>query len=240
MRNEGETLKKLEGEARRLRKAENWDEEAIRANTRILEVDSRNFAALNRRARCYRERGDLSTAKEDYFHALELDPGNENIRTALEEIEEEVRKQREYEALIEKIRSITGFAEAYEMGRVHKDKSPAKRRIAVEAFKQAFRIDRSRFDVLIELAAVHRTLRQRDEAERSYEWVLRRRESSAAKIGLVAIYKDKKRLRDGLKLCEEVIELEPHNYYALRCRAGILSELDRGVEAMESFERSFG
>jgi hypothetical protein len=55
-------------------------------------------------------------------------------------------------------------------------------------------------------------------------------------VGLAAIYKDKKRLRDGLKLCDEVLAREPRNPYALRCRAGILSELDRGSEAAESFE----
>ncbi len=56
--------------------------------------------------------------------------------------------------------------------------------------------------MLIELAAVHRTLRQRDEAEKIYKWILRRRtDSFAARVGLAAIYKDKKGLKDGLKLC---------------------------------------
>ena len=59
-------------------------------------------------------------------------------------------------------------------------------------------------------------------------------------MGLAAIYKDRKRLRDALKLCDEVIAEEPHNPYALRCRAGVLSELDRGEEAAEAFGRSFG
>ena len=127
------------------------------------------------------------------------------------------------------------------MGRVYKDKTPSKRLVAVAAFRQAFRIDKTRFDVLIELAAVHRTLRQRDEAERIYDWLLRRQPNdSVAKVGLAAIYKDRKRLKDALRLCDEVLAEEPRNPHALRCRAGILSELDRGAEAVEAFEKSFG
>jgi predicted Zn-dependent protease len=112
--------------------------------------------------------------------------------------------------------------------------------LAVEALRQAFRLDKTRTGVLIELAAVHRSLQQRDEAEGIYNWILRRERCLAAKVGLAAIYKDRKRLRDALKLCDEVIAEEPHNPYALRCRAGVLSELDRGTEAAEAFGRSFG
>lgn len=125
-----EELRTFVSEARRLRAQENWGEAAIEANTRILVLDPTNVAALNRRARCYRERMDLSAAKEDYLRALELSPGNENIEKALLEIEE--------------------------------------------------------------------------------------------------------------KFCDEVLADEPRNPYALRCRAGILSELDRGAEAADSFGKSFG
>jgi predicted Zn-dependent protease len=95
--------------------------------------------------------------------------------------------------------------------------------------------------VLIDLAAGHRTLRQREETEKIYEWILRHRaHSSAAKVGLAATYKDKKRLKSGLELCNEVLAQEPQNPHTLRCRASILSELDRGAEAVESFQKSFG
>jgi tetratricopeptide (TPR) repeat protein len=234
-----EELRTLVSEARRLRAQENWGEAAIEANTRILVLDPANVAALNRRARCYRERMDLSAAKEDYLHALELSPGNENIEKVLLEIEETFREGRNYEKRVDEIRSIRDSAEACAIGREYKNKSPARRRIAVEAFRQAFMLDRNKTDVLIELAAIHRSLRQRAEAERIYDWILRRERNSAAKVGLAALYKDKKRLRDGLKLCDEVLADEPRNPYALRCRAGILSELDRGAEAADSFGKSF-
>lgn len=175
-------------------------------------MDSCNKAALNRRARCYRELGDFSAAERDYRRALELDPENTNIQNALKTIEEEARKQRADEEFVEKIRTTKSFDKAYAIARSHKRKSSSKRLIAIEAFKQAFRIDKTRFDVLIELAAVHRTLRQRDEAEKIYKWILRRKtDSSAARVGLAAIYKDKKRLKDGLKLCGEVLALNLRN-----------------------------
>lgn len=202
-------------------------------------MDPANVAALNRRARCYRERMNFIAAEEDYRRALELSPGNESIEKALKEIEEKVCEERDYEKRIDEVRSIRNFAEAYAIGRSCKDKSPARRRIAVEAFRQAFRLDGNKVGVLIELAALHRSLRQRDEAERIYAWILRREQkNAAAKVGLAALYKDKKRLRDGLKLCDEVLAEEPRNPYALRCRAGILSELDRGAEAAEFFGKS--
>lgn len=237
----GGSLKRLEREARDLRARDDWGEKAIEANTQILEVDPRSKAALNRRAKCYRKRNDLLAAEADYRRSLELDPGNAHVRDALREIQEEARRQRADRELIEQIHSIEDFDKVFALARSYKGKPPSKRMIAVEAFRQAFRLDRTRLDVLIELAAVHRALRQRDEAVKIYEWVIRRQpNSSAAKVGLAALYKDKKRLRDALKLCDEVLALEPHNSHALRCRAGILSELDRGAEAAEAFQRSFG
>jgi hypothetical protein len=51
---------------------------------------------------------------------------------------------------------------------------------------------------------------QRDEAQRIYEWILKHdEEHSIAEGGPPAIYKDKKRLRDGLKLSDEVLAREP-------------------------------
>ena len=235
------TLKRLEAEALRLRRMEDWGEDALRANTRILEVDPSNFAAIVRSGRCCREMGNLSTARETYLRALKLAPENKYVRKAVEEIEEVDREHREQEKYIEKIHAMRRFEDVYKIAKSYKDKSPPKRRIAIEAFRQAFKLDRRRTDILIELAAVHRTLRQRDEAERIYEWILKRdKERSIAKVGLAAIYKDRKRLREGLQLCDEVLAREPRNPYALRCRAGILSELDRGSEAAQSFQDSFG
>lgn len=84
-------LKRLEREARDLRAREDWSERAIEANTRILEVDPGNLAALTRRARCHRERGDLLAAKQDYARALRLSPENANVKAALEELKREAQ-----------------------------------------------------------------------------------------------------------------------------------------------------
>lgn len=239
MRNGSDLLEKLEREARDLRRKEDWGEKAVEANTQILEVDPRNVAALNRRAKCHLEQKNLSAAEVDYRRALEFTPKDANIQNALRQIEEETQRQRADREFIEEIRGIENFNEVYAIASTHKGKSPSKRRIAIEAFKRAFLLDRKRIYVLIELAVVHRTLQQRDEAEKIYKWILQREANSVAKVGLAAVYKDKKRLRDGLRLCDEVLEQEPWNPHALRCRAGILSELDRGAEAAESFGKTF-
>jgi tetratricopeptide (TPR) repeat protein len=114
----------------------------VEANTRILEVEPHNTAALNRRAKCYREQKDFLAAEVDYHRALELGLENANIQNALKEIREEARKQRADEEYIEKLRTIRTFDEVYAIAKVHKSKSPSKRRIAVEAFKRAFLLDR--------------------------------------------------------------------------------------------------
>lgn len=235
----GDLLEKLEQEARDLRRNEDWGEKAIEINSRILEIDPRNVAAFNRRAKCHREQKNLVDAEADYRHALELAPNKANIENALRQIGEEAQRQHADREFIEELRGIENFHEVYAIASTHKDKSPLKRRIAIEAFKRAFLLDKKRIDVLIELAAVYRTLRQRDEAEKIYKWILQREANLAAKVGLAAVYKDKKRLKDGLRLCDEVLEQESWNTHALRCRAGILSELDRGTEAAESFGKSF-
>jgi tetratricopeptide (TPR) repeat protein len=128
-----EELRTFVSEARRLRAQESWGKAAIEANTRILVLDPTNVAALNRRARCYRERMDLSAAKEDYLRALELSPGNENIEKALLEIEEKFREGRDYEKRVDEIRSIRDSAEACAIGRAYKNKSPARHRRGVQA-----------------------------------------------------------------------------------------------------------
>lgn len=239
MEDNREKLKGLEAEARRLRRMGCWDSKAVEANTKVLEVDPNSTAALNRRAKSYREAGDLFAARADYERAQALKPKDPNIQRVIREIKEELKRQSEQEKFIEKVKSISNFSEVYDIGRSFKNKPPAKRSVAVEALKQAFRLDRSRIDVLIELAAVHRTLRQRDEAERIYKWIIDRDNNSAAKIGLAAIYKDRKRLKEALTLCEEVLAEQPHNSHALRGHAGILSESDRGEEARESFKKSW-
>jgi tetratricopeptide (TPR) repeat protein len=99
-------LRALVSEARRLRAQENWGEEAIDANTRILSLDPVNLVALNRRASCYRERMDLVAAEKDYRRALELSPENRAIEKALLEIEDQADKQRDFEKRVDEIRSI--------------------------------------------------------------------------------------------------------------------------------------
>lgn len=60
---------------------------AIEANTRILEMAPGDVAALNRRGRCYYERGAYEVAKADYEQALSLHPSSTVARKYLQKIE---------------------------------------------------------------------------------------------------------------------------------------------------------
>lgn len=231
-------LKTLLFRARLLRKRESWGKEAIRVNTRIIELDLGNLAAYTRRARCYQYAGDLVAAREDYTRAGALDPENVHVRDAIKDLDEEVSRRHRDEAYVEEIKRIGDFREVYRLGMSLREGPHRKRLFAIAALERAFLLDRSRYDVLIALARVCRRDRQLDKAERIYEWILRRESNSVAKVGLATVYKDKKRLKEARRLCEEVLAQEPRNSYALRCLAGILSQLDRGAEAAALHARS--
>jgi tetratricopeptide (TPR) repeat protein len=61
-------------------------------NTRILELDPGNLAALTRRGRCYQEQGNFPAAKEDYFRALQIYPESALVKEALGRIEREEKR----------------------------------------------------------------------------------------------------------------------------------------------------
>ena len=71
-----------------------------------------------------------------------MKPGSSDISGALKEIEERLRELRAHEERVAEVRNIRSFDEAYHLGRANKRMPPPKRRIAVEAFRQAFRLDR--------------------------------------------------------------------------------------------------
>ena len=68
------SIRVLEERARQLGKAGEWGQLALGVNTRILEIDPDNLAALTRRARCNLACDDYPAAKADYERALALGP----------------------------------------------------------------------------------------------------------------------------------------------------------------------
>lgn len=91
-------LETLMREAKRLGNKGDWGPDAIRINSRILELDPNNLAALTRRARCYFEQDDYAAAREDYQRALEIYPASKIVKESLARIE------REWEASLERKR----------------------------------------------------------------------------------------------------------------------------------------
>ncbi len=261
-------LETLTREARRLGKKGDWGPDATRINSQILELDPDNLAALTRRARCYFEQDDYTAAKEDYQRALEIYPASKLVQEALARIEREwnalLERKRRKAALdrgrikraladaanLHRLETLTSFEEARAMGIAASEVGPESYPLAVAAFKKAYALDPRRklrqgqkppsglFEVPVRLARVFRRSGQHYKAQRLYEWILARHDSTAAKVGLAAVHEDKRRHSVALTLYEEILSREPNNPYALRGIARTLSSLDRAEEAVEAYGKA--
>lgn len=225
---------KLVAEARRLARAGEWSEEARVLNTEVLRLLPDDVATLTRRGRCYFEQGNVEAAKKDYERALAMDPGNRISRNFLDRIGKELSYIRD----ASRVESMTSFDEAYRVGMGAKGGSQPDYRLAIAALRQAFRLEPRRYEVIVSLAATHRAAGEPDEAERLYKWLLARREDSAAKVGLAAVYRDKKHLVEARKLYESVIEYDESNVHALHGLAGVLYDMRRSNEAAKVFAKA--
>lgn len=166
---DGVSIRVLEERARQLGKAGEWGQLALGVNTRILEIDPDNLAALTRRARCNLACDDYPAAKADYERALALGPRSrvqqEDLARGLAEVEagweeavrrrakrEEKRERRE--RLFREIEGIEGFEEARALGILYaggikggtsysagQGAVGIDRELAVAAFRRAYSID---------------------------------------------------------------------------------------------------
>lgn len=91
----------------------------------------------------------------------------------------------------------------------------------------------------VRLARVFRKSGEHYKAQRLYEWILSRHDSTAAKVGLAAVHEDKGRHAVALTHYEEVLSKEPNNPYALRGIARTLSSLDRAEVAIEAYGKAY-
>ncbi len=69
--------------ARRLGTAGRRVPDAVKVNTRILELDPDNLPALTRRGLCYLNLGKYPAAKDDLSRALRLYPGSSLVKEVL-------------------------------------------------------------------------------------------------------------------------------------------------------------
>jgi tetratricopeptide (TPR) repeat protein len=142
--------------------------EALRLNTRILELDPENAAALTRRGLCSLAMDDLA-AKQDLSHALKLRPSDvvegflddvergwngwreraltrvEDARAEAEKEQAEAEKERvEADRRAEDLRTVEAtmsFEVAYAIGVARSKGDPPDYDLAVAALKKAYRVD---------------------------------------------------------------------------------------------------
>lgn len=238
-----------------------WGPQGIRLNTRILEGDPNNLGALIRRGRCYLEQDDYPAAKRDYSRALQINPANIVARSGLSKVkagwdaafqraERRAAKKRAEAEELRRVEALTSSEEARRAGIAASDREPPNYTLAIAAFRRAYRIDPRRkrkpggrpppelFEVPTRLARVYRKSRQLDQAQKTYEWILQHHDSVPAKVGLAAVYEDRRRHRIALKLYEEVLDQDPRNPAALRGMARTLASLDRTEEAVRAYNKA--
>lgn len=264
----GQDLEALTREAKRMGKKGDWGPNAIRLNTKILDLDPDNLPALTRRARCFLEQDDYPAAQRDYVHASQIYPESKIVKEGLAKIDrgwdaarerkqrrtakarELVERKRAQAQELSRIETLTSFQEARRMGIEAANSEPPSYPVAIAAFKKAYKLDPRRklgpgmapppglFEIPTRLARVYRASGQSYQAQRMYEWILERNDSQAARVGLAAVHEDKGRHVVALRLYEEVLSQNPHDPYALRGVARTLASLDRVEEAVEAYAKA--
>jgi tetratricopeptide (TPR) repeat protein len=161
----GDQIEELARKARSLGSPGKRAVEAVKVNTRILELDPDNLAALTRRGLCYLKLDNYPAAKEDLSRALRIYPGSSLVQQALGKIErgwyaalerarrraekrsrraEEEWAQRRREEELRAVEQLTDFEEAYALGVAASKASYPNYPLAIAAFKKAYRLDSRR------------------------------------------------------------------------------------------------
>jgi tetratricopeptide (TPR) repeat protein len=134
-----------------------------------------------------------------------------------------------------KAEALTSFEEALALGVTAKEERNYP--LAIAAFRQAFRLDRRRRDVILRLATTHRANKEPEEARRLYEWVLEREESPAALVGLAAVHRDQRQPLEACALYKKALFRRPDDRHALAGLAGALSDLGLREHAARTFRK---
>lgn len=99
---ENKTLNELNRIAIELATKNQWDDEAIEVNKKIIAKESEDHAAYTRIAKCLLEKGDELGAYKIYKKVLEFDPDNRISLNFVKEAELLVRKEKEKKRCEEK------------------------------------------------------------------------------------------------------------------------------------------
>ncbi|MGH8065303.1 MAG: tetratricopeptide repeat protein [Candidatus Entotheonellia bacterium] len=225
-------LSDIRQRAQSLALAGDWGETAIQLNTRMLEIDDRAADAYTRLARCFREQGRLSAAREMYTQVLTFDSGNLIARNNLAKIEKEIGQGDELSG----IASIGLFDEAFAVG------VGARRRkryaLAIAALSRAVELRPGSVHAWNALGAAHRHRGDLDPARSAYERALALARNVVSLIGLAAVAPDLRDHERAIDLYTEVLRGEPDQAYALNGLGGVYTDMGRLDEAEQCFRRA--
>lgn len=168
---------------------------------------------------------------------------------AAQQAEAVARARRQAEE-VRAVAHLTDFEEVYVLGVNASKGSPPNFPLAIAAFSKAYRLDPRRkvkpgakpdpglFEVPTRLAAAYRLNKQPYQAQKMYEWVLEHHDSQFARVGLAAVYEDKGKHVQALKLYQSVLNRNPDNRFALRGVARTLANLGRDEEASKAYKKA--
>lgn len=213
-----EKLEQLISRARELALAENWGQEAININVKILELDPKVGEAYTRLARCFDEQENLLGAREMYLQVLNFEPQNKIALNGLSRIEQKLKYIDDKQLVI----NVNSYEEAFAIGVAARRKNDIT--LAIAALKRATELNPTMYS-LNALAGAYRANNDLSIAEKIYNDILSRNNNPASLVGLAAVYRDKGLLRQAQKLCNDVLSQNDKDVYALNCLGAICFDL---------------
>jgi tetratricopeptide (TPR) repeat protein len=208
-----------------------WDDESIRVNTRILELDDHVAGAYTRLARCFRAQGNWLAARSMYQQVLAFNPSSRIASNQLVAIEEILRDLED----IELISKIDDYDEAFATGVAARRQGNVT--LAVAALERAVGL-RPTVYALTALGAAYRSDGRLAEAEVAYQRAINVNGHVAARVGLAAVYADRGRLTDASRIYRQILDVDDRNVYALNGLGALLLKRGRLEQAEGCFVRS--
>lgn len=155
-------LQKLVDRAEKMALRNIWGENSYKINLVILKLDPHNCAAYTRLAKYYKLEDNIEEAKNMYFKALEIDPGNRGAINNLGEIEKE-QKENDF------VNQIQTIGDLYKAGQNSMLKG--KHNMAVKLFAKAFGLDPS-LKHAVSLAGAYEKTGRHDRIEKVYRQLI--------------------------------------------------------------------
>lgn len=237
-------LIKLRKQAESLALSDNWGQEAIEINTKILEINELESGAHTRLAKCFRIKGEYFRAYEIYRNVQSFDPTNNIARNQSEQIEEDALKQKkkiEKDARIEQekndILAINNYHEAYYVGLA------AKRRrrfdLAIAALRKATELNPESPFAWNVLGSAYRHKRNSAEALRAFQMAHGLGGGNVSLVGIATVERMMGNFETAIELFKKVLGQDPNNVYALNGLAAAYHDAGKLEDAQNFFDCAF-